>query len=112
MFISERHRPFYTSKNGGENFHTSRGGNLPLGNFNSIIVNPNNWKEVYVGSALEVSQGIFFSDDGGWDWDRIDTKDKKLASNRVWAMMFDPSNPNRLLVGTHSSGIYRLDKIR
>ncbi len=100
---------FYTSKNGGKTF-TRRGGNLPLGNFNSILVNPNNWKEVYVGSALEVSQGIFFSDDGGWDWDRIDTKDKKLASNRVWAMMFDPSNPNRLLIGTHSSGIYRLDK--
>lgn len=100
---------FYTSKNGGKKF-TRRGGSLPLGNFNSILVNPNNWKEVYVGSALEVSQGIFFSDDGGWDWDRIDTKDKKLASNRVWAMMFDPTNPNRLLIGTHSSGIYRLDK--
>ena len=100
---------FYTSKDGGKKF-TRRGGNLPLGNFNSILVNPNNWKEVYIGSALEVSQGIFFSDDGGWDWDRIDTKDKKLASNRVWAMMFDPTNPNRLLIGTHSSGIYRLDK--
>ena len=100
---------FYVSKDGGKSF-TRRGGNLPLGNFNSILINPNNWKEVYVGSALEVSQGIFFSDDGGWDWDRIDTKDKKLASNRVWSMMFDPTNPNSLLVGTHSSGIYRLDK--
>lgn len=100
---------FYVSKDGGKKF-TRRGGNLPLGNFNSILINPNNWKEVYVGSALEVSQGIFFSDDGGWDWDRIDTKDKKLASNRIWSMMFDPTNPNRLLIGTHSSGIYRLDK--
>ena len=38
-------------------------------------------------------------------------KDKKIASRRVWSMMFDPNNPNRLLVGTHSSGIYRVDQI-
>lgn len=101
---------FYVSKDGGKSF-TRRGGNLPLGDFNSILVNPKNWKEVYVGSALEVSQGVFFSDDGGWDWDRIDTKEKKLASNRIWSMMFDPTNPNRLLVGTHSSGIYRIDNV-
>lgn len=101
---------FYLSKDGGKSW-SRRGGNLPLGNYASILVNPNNGNDVYVASALEVSDGIFYSDDAGWDWKRIDAKDTHLASRRVWAMIFDPNNANRLLIGTHSSGIYRLDQI-
>ena len=101
---------FYMSKDGGKSW-TRRGGNLPLGNYASILVNPRNGDEVFIASALEVSDGIFFSDDGGWDWKRIDAKSNNIASRRVWAMMFDPTNPSRLLIGTHSSGIYRIEQL-
>ncbi len=102
---------FYVSKDGGRSW-TRRGGNLPLGNYASILVNPRNGNDVYVASALEVSDGIFYSDDAGWNWKRIDGKNNgNIASRRVWAMIFDPGNPNRLLIGTHSSGIYRFDQI-
>jgi photosystem II stability/assembly factor-like uncharacterized protein len=101
---------FYVSKDGGKTW-TRRGGNLPLGNYASILVNPNDGDEVYVASALDVSDGIFYSDNAGWDWKRIDPKNRDLASRRVWSMTFDPNNPNRLFVGTHSSGIYRVDQL-
>jgi photosystem II stability/assembly factor-like uncharacterized protein len=102
---------FYVSKDGGRSW-TRRGGNLPLGNYSSILINPKNGNDVYVASALEVSDGIFYSDNAGWDWKRIDSKNNQnIASRRVWSMIFDPTNPNRLLVGTHSSGIYRFEQL-
>lgn len=101
---------FYVSKNGGKTW-ARRGGNLPLGNYTSILVNPSDGDEVYVASALDISDGIYYSENAGWDWKRIDPKNRNMASSRVWTMMFDPSNSNRLFVGTHSSGIYRVDQI-
>lgn len=101
---------FYMSKDSGKTW-TRRGGNLPLGNYASILVNPNDGDEVYVASALANSDGIFYSDNAGWDWKRIDPKNRNVASSRVWTMMFDPNNSNRLFVGTHSSGIYRVDQL-
>lgn len=100
---------FYMSRDNGKTW-TRRGGNLPLGNYASILVNPNDGDEVYIASALAGSDGIFYSDNAGWDWKRIDPKNRNVASSRVWTMMFDPTNPNRLFVGTHSSGIYRVDQ--
>lgn len=100
---------FYASKDNGKSW-TRRGGKLPLGNYASILVNPNNGNEVYVASSLETSDGIFYSDNAGWDWKRIDAKDNHIASRRVWAMIFDPNNSNRILVGTHSSGIYQINQ--
>ena len=102
---------FYVSKNGGKSW-TRRGGNLPLGNYASILVNPQNGDEVIIASSLENSDGIFYSDDAGWDWKRVDTKDRNLASRRVWSLTFDPSNSNRIFAGTHSSGIYRIERVQ
>jgi photosystem II stability/assembly factor-like uncharacterized protein len=100
---------FYASRDGGKTW-TRRGGNLPLGNYTSILINPRNPDEVYTSSALEADGGIYFSGDAGWNWKRIDTKDMKLASRRVWSMAFDPEDSNRIFAGTHSSGVYRIDR--
>ncbi|MBC7898477.1 MAG: hypothetical protein H7070_00310, partial [Saprospiraceae bacterium] len=99
---------FYLSRDGGRTW-IRRGGNLPLGNYASILVNPNNTDEVFVASALENDGGVFFSDDAGMRWRRIDSKDMKLPSRRVWAMAFDPNDPNRIFAGSHSSGVYRIE---
>jgi photosystem II stability/assembly factor-like uncharacterized protein len=99
----------YLSTDGGSTFER-RGGNLPLGKFASILFNPRNAEEVYVASALETDGGIFHSTDGGWSWARIDGAEKRLPSRRIWSLMFDPRDPDSLLAGTHSSGIYRIDR--
>jgi len=100
---------FYVSRDGGRNW-TRRGGNLPLGNFTSILINPNNTDEIFISSALDTDGGIYYSKDAGQNWKRVDSKEMKLPSRRVWSMIFDPMNPSRIFAATHSSGIYRIDR--
>jgi photosystem II stability/assembly factor-like uncharacterized protein len=100
---------FFFSRDGGKTW-TRRGGNLPLGNYTSILISPNNSKDIFVSSALETDGGIFFSDDAGLNWKRIDSKDMKLPSRRVWSMTFDPNDSNRIFAGTHSSGVYKIER--
>ncbi|MEP7038297.1 MAG: hypothetical protein ABI891_08140, partial [Acidobacteriota bacterium] len=100
---------FFLSRNGGKTW-MRRGGNLPLGNYTSILVSPNNSDEIYTSSALEADGGIFYSDDAGLNWKRIDSKDLKLPSHRVWSMVFDPNDSNRIFAGTHSSGVYKIER--
>ncbi len=99
----------YLSRDGGKKW-TRRGGNLPLGDYTSILINPKNSKEVFAASSLESDGGIYFSDDMGMNWKRVDSKEMKLPSRRVWTMIFDPINPNRIFAGTHSSGVYRIER--
>jgi len=99
----------YVSRDGGVTF-SRRGGNLPLGNFTSILVNPRNSNEVFVSSASEIDGGIYFSSDAGWNWRRVDSKDMRLPSRRIWALAFDPSDPDRIFAGTQSSGVYRINR--
>jgi len=98
----------YLSRDGGKTW-VRRGGNLPLGNYTSILINPNNTNEVYVSSALESDGGIFYSTDSGENWRRLD-KNMNLPSKRIWALIFDPTDSNRLFAGTHSSGVYRIER--
>ena len=98
----------YMSKDGGMTWER-RGGNLPLGNYNSILINPEHPDEVFVASALQLNGGIFHSTDAGWTWERIDKK-VNIASRRFWSLMFNPTNQNELLAATHSSGIYRIGR--
>lgn len=99
----------YLSRDGGKTW-TRRGGNLPLGNYTTILISPNNSDEIYVSSALETDGGIYYSDDAGAKWKRVDSKDMKLPSRRIWSMAFDPNDPNRIYAGTHSSGVYRIER--
>lgn len=87
-----------------------RGGNLPLGNFKSILINPTNTDEMYAASARENNGGVFFSKDAGYSWKRIDSDDYNLATNRVWSLVFNATDSNQVLAGTHSSGIYRIQR--
>lgn len=100
---------FFLSRDGGRSW-TRRGGNLPLGNYTSILIDPKNSDEIFVSSALENDGGIFFSDDAGMKWKRVDSKEMKLPSRRVWMMAFDPADSNRIFAGSHSSGVYRIER--
>jgi len=108
IYVGTKHT-FYVSRDNGASW-TRRGGNLPLGNFTGILINPNNSDEILLSSALENEGGIFISTDAGNKWKRVNSKDMKLASYRIWSMSFDPQDPNRIFASTHSSGVYRIDR--
>jgi photosystem II stability/assembly factor-like uncharacterized protein len=99
----------YLSRDGGRTWNRTRG-TLPLGNYVSILIDPNNTDEIFAASALESDGGIFYSDDAGMKWKRVDSKDMKLPSRRVWTMAFDPTNPRTIFAGSHSSGVYRIER--
>ena len=88
----------------------SAGGNLSVGNFTSILINPDNTDEILVSSALDIDGGIYMSTDAGNKWKRVDTKDMKLPSRRVWSMAFDPQDSGRIFASTHSGGVYRIER--
>lgn len=106
---------FYASRDGGGHW-ARRGGNLPFGDFTSIVINPRNPDEVLAGNAFqlagtalqkgETGGGVFRSADAGTTWTRIDSRDHRLPSIGIWALAFDPREPNTLFVGSHSAGVY------
>ncbi|HEV3469414.1 MAG TPA: hypothetical protein VG148_08860, partial [Pyrinomonadaceae bacterium] len=89
-----------------------RGGGLPLGSFTSILINPENPDEIFAGNAYErggrvftpaEGGGVFRSADAGMTWQRLDPP---LPSRRVWSLAFDPSDPGKIFVGSHSAGVF------
>jgi photosystem II stability/assembly factor-like uncharacterized protein len=99
---------FYMSQDGGEHW-SRRGGNLPFGDFTSILVNPRNTNEVFAGNAYqhgEIGGGVYRSNDAGSTWVRIDGREHRLPSLRIWALALDPRDQNTLFVGSHSAGVY------
>ena len=99
---------FYMSHDGGATWRV-RGGNLPFGDFTSILINPRNGNEVFVGNAYQITEiggGVYRSTDAGQTWARIDPKGNRLPSQRIWALAFDAHDQNVLFVGSHSAGVY------
>ena len=98
----------YMSHDGGATWNR-RGGNLPFGDFTSILINPRNGDEIFVGNAYqtgEIGGGVFRTTNGGVTWARIDPKSRRLPSQRIWALAFDSQDQNVLFVGSHSAGVY------
>ena len=101
-------RAFFLSQDGGASWNR-RGGNLPFGDFTSILVNPKNGDEIFVGNAYQttdVGGGVYRTLNAGVTWARIDPKDRRLPSQRIWALAFDSRDQNLLYVGSHSAGVY------
>jgi photosystem II stability/assembly factor-like uncharacterized protein len=99
---------FYMSQDGGEHW-SRRGGNLPFGDFTSILINPRNTNELFAGNAYqngEFGGGVYRSSDSGTSWVRIDAREHRLPSFRIWALALDPRDQNTLFVGSHSAGVY------
>ena len=99
---------FYMTKDGGANW-SRRGGDLPFGDFTSILINPRNPDEVFAGNAYqtgEIGGGVYRSLNAGSTWARIDPRENRLPSQRIWALAFDSQDQNTLFVGSHSAGVY------
>jgi photosystem II stability/assembly factor-like uncharacterized protein len=99
---------FYSSHDDGASW-IRRGGNLPFGDFSSILINPSNGDEIFVGNAYqngEIGGGVYRTVNAGKTWARIDLKEHRLASQRIWSLAFDSQDQNTLFVGSHSAGVY------
>ena len=99
---------FFMSHDGGATWKV-RGGNLPFGDFTSILINPRNGDEIFAGNAYQISEvggGVYRSTNAGLSWARIDPKGGRLPSQRIWALAFDAHDQNVLFVGSHSAGVY------
>ena len=99
---------FYLSHDGGEHW-SRRGGDLPFGDFTSILINPRNGDEIFAGNAYQVTEiggGVYRTTNAGLSWARIDPKGGRLPSQRIWALAFDAHDQNVLFVGSHSAGVY------
>jgi len=99
---------FYSSHDAGENW-SRRGGNLPFGDFTSIVINPRNGDEILVGNAYqngETGGGVYRTLNAGKTWARIDSRENRLPSQRIWSLAFDAHDQNTLFVGSHSAGVY------
>jgi len=100
---------FYSSHDGGRTW-SRRGGDLPFGDFTSILINPRNGDEVLVGNAYqngETGGGVYRSVNAGETWTRIDANNgHRLPSFRIWSLAFDGQDQNTLFVGSHSAGVY------
>jgi photosystem II stability/assembly factor-like uncharacterized protein len=98
----------FMSHDGGATWKV-RGGNLPFGDFTSILINPRNGDEIFAGNAYQVSEiggGVYRTTNAGLSWARIDPKGGRLPSQRIWALAFDAHDQNVLFVGSHSAGVY------
>ncbi|MEZ5308913.1 MAG: hypothetical protein R2684_17340 [Pyrinomonadaceae bacterium] len=102
---------FYLSRDLGKTW-VRRGGNLPIGNYTSILIDPGKPSEMYISSSLDRDGGVFFSEDNGWSWSRIDLDQYNLPSRRVWSLTFSPGNPDQILAASHSAGIYQISRDR
>jgi len=99
---------FYASHDGGQTW-SRRGGDLPFGDFTSILINPRNGDEILVGNAYqngETGGGVYRSVNAGKTWTRIDANGPRLPSVRIWSLAFDGDDQNTLFVGSHSAGVY------
>ena len=99
---------FYSSHDGGASW-SRRGGNLPFGDFTSILINPRNTDEIFVGNAHqngETGGGVYRTLNAGKTWARIDPREQRLPSQRIWSLAFDGQDQNVLFVGSHSAGVY------
>ena len=107
MYVGTK-QAFYMSQDGGEHW-ARRGGNLPFGDFTSILINPRKTNELFAGNAYqngETGGGVYRSNDSGTTWIRIDARSHRLPSLRIWALALDPRDQNTLFVGSHSAGVY------
>jgi photosystem II stability/assembly factor-like uncharacterized protein len=99
---------FYSSHDGGEHW-SRRGGDLPFGDFASILINPRNPDEIFTGNAYQngaTGGGVYRSTNAGSTWSRIDARELRLPSMGIWALALDPRDQNTLFVGSHSAGVY------
>ena len=57
----------------------------------AFLINPRNVDEIFAGNAYqtgEIGGGVYRSVNAGTTWARIDPKERRVPSQRIWALAF------------------------
>lgn len=85
------------SIDGGETWTTL--GLTNVGSITDIVINPTNTNNI-IASGVRNNAGLYWTEDGGNTW----TRSSNIA---IADLSMHPTNPNILLIGTFSNGLYR-----
>lgn len=91
VFRSDDHGATWRRLNGG----------VPHSDLTGIAIHPDG-RTIYTSDFTR--GGVFRSVDEGRTWTRVGTDG--LASDRVWALAFDPAEPERLLAASAAGGLH------
>lgn len=97
---------FFRSMDGGRSWE-SRGGGMPQGgNIVAIAISAANPDELYVSDE---SRGVLYhSKDRGTNWEKVDIS--KAPSLKLWSLVSDPFDANKIYAGSFSSGVYVMSR--
>ena len=92
----------YVSQDSGDTWRSGYAGLEPNGSLHDIAFDPSNPNIVY---ASDHSSGVYRSADGGFTWIRINNG----LRNRAVTGLAVSADGQHVYVGTHGSGVYRLN---
>jgi photosystem II stability/assembly factor-like uncharacterized protein len=97
---------FFRSLDGGRNWE-NRGGGMPLlTDVSAIVISAADPDELYLCDEM---RGTFYhSKDRGWSWERLDIS--QLPSLKLWSLVSDPFDANRIYAGSFSGGVYVMSR--
>jgi len=97
---------FFRSTDGGRTWEQRGGGMRMQISVSAITINPVNPDELYL---CDFDQGgFYFSHDRGRNWEPLNIS--SLPSWRLWSLIPDPFDGNRLYAGSISGGVYVMSK--
>lgn len=97
---------FFRSVDAGKTWE-HRGGGMPqMVNVGGLVVSAANPDELYLYDEIRIA--VFHSKDRGKNWDKMDIS--QLPSLKMFAMIGDPFDSNRLYAGSFSGGVYVMSK--
>jgi len=97
---------FFRSLDGGHSWE-NRGGGMPLvTDVDAIAISAANPNEIYLSDE---SRGVLFhSKDCGTNWVKVDIS--QLPSLKLWSLVSDPFDANRIYAGSFSGGVYVMNR--
>jgi len=102
LYIGAIGQGVFRSLDQGVSFRRAADGMFVECDVRALIPDPESPHTLYLGSE----DGVFVSRDGADNWQRVDSP---LNGLQIWSILLLPSNPNRLLVGTCPSRLFRYD---
>ncbi len=97
---------FFRSLDGGNSWE-HRGGGMPQAvNVAALVVSGANPDQLYLSDELRNT--LFYSKDRGKNWERLEMA--ALPSMKLWSVVSDPFEPDRLYFGSYSGGVYVMSR--
>jgi photosystem II stability/assembly factor-like uncharacterized protein len=100
LYVGTIGEGLWRSLDGGETFTRACDGMFVECHVRALAVHPNNQRILFLGSE----QGLFRSDDGADNWQRVDSP---LNGLQIWSLLILPADPNVILAGTCPSRLFR-----